>query len=320
MIKLSDFQCSASVRAIMTTMLAVGGIACSRVSRAVRHEPPLVNTVVAQSALTSFVGNFTRNGEVLGDTALYNFTVSPTSIRCNHSNHSQDWHEHAYSVGYARADEILLLAADGQLKIHRDAATGHYNPEAGGICPWGIDGSYSFQASGSPSGVKLALRESVTQTRDHSTGSLNETVQLPGGTFTLRDARRGTWSSDNQTIHVLEFRISVQNTSQAVEDMSLPEKLNDIIPNNGFLSVECGPDNEPASGGSNPNNSNHRQPAFDRGVYTVFGGHSAMAVAPGTSRDGWFTLLMRSRTNGRCRLHFDLMGLGGGIVDYTVLN
>ncbi|MCC7542913.1 MAG: hypothetical protein IT379_42245 [Deltaproteobacteria bacterium] len=283
--------------------------------------PPLVESVVNRAAIPSFFGTYStvaQDGLAADRTRYSRITVGPDHVRCNHSNHSNDWHEHRYGVVYAKPDDILLSASGGTLQIHRDSTSNQFSVEANGICLFGVENPYTLTPTRATGAPWVLLHGSLRATRSHRRGDLNQPLTFPFGTLTLKDIRRSRWTAgDGDSAEVVELRIAVTNTADGVVDLYLPSRLRNQVSTEGWVSAECGPDREPATGEGNPNHPSHRTPALDRGVYTIFGGHTDLSLPRGERREGWITLLMRSRPENPCVIHIDALGLGGGVVDYT---
>jgi hypothetical protein len=275
--------------------------------------PPLRPKVIDESLVARVLGEFTP---IEGEAQYFNLSVTADRIRCNHSNHSDEYTSHEYAVARAIDNTVVLVAAGGNLVVKLDDGDEKYSFSGNGICPWGIRGPYrrTLALNGQPP----ELLPSGTRTkRGAFDAEVGKEVQLIGGAVTLAEAKHDVWSGDDGDTSVLALKLSFQAPEGVAIDPMLASDLADIAGTEGHaFRASCG--NSDSRGLGNPAFKTHREPKIDSGVYTAFGGHRDTLVRKGRVRSGWVTLLMTGQFEGVCKVTFDSVGLGGGLITWNV--
>ncbi len=236
--------------------------------------------LVDQTLLTSILGEYEPKDRAEGE--WYKLTISADKIRCNHSNHKDEYTSHDYAVVYAQDGTVRLQATGGNLEIKYDEAGGKYTVDASGICSWGIENPYkqTKRLDGAP-----PILLDVDTDRDAVSGTVGEEVVLPRGTLLLSEVKTGSWDNDDGSTPVVELNVTVKAPDGKMVEPFLARDISEVATTDeNVWSASCG--DVSSRGTGNPSFKHHREPEFDSGVYTGWGGHRETLVKPGKSRKG----------------------------------
>jgi hypothetical protein len=125
---------------------------------------------------------------------------------------------------------------------------------------------------------------------------------------TVEKVSGSKWKDDDGTTHVVEVKLSVENSSEAFVEFTLPEIMDDYL-SGAWISAECDDGDISSSGVGNTLYDDHKSPAFAEG-----GGWVSVSapIGPGKSRKGWVTLLLDDEPSDECTITIDAASLGGG--------
>lgn len=274
---------------------------------------PLRPKVIDDKLVASVLGEFKPVSQ--DEDRWYQLTIAADKVRCNHSNHKDEYTSHPYAVASAVDGRVVLRAPGGILVLKVDGDGDKVAVEADGICPWGISSPYKRvkPMEGKPAEL---LAPQTPSKRDAVRAKIGEETKLPRGSVTLTEVKKGTWEGDGDSTPVVELKVTVQPADGSFVDPFLAADIADVASTDKQVwSVGC--DEAESRSIGNPGFKEHREPRFDLGIYTALGGHRDTLLKPGSSRSGWITLLMKKRATGTCKVKFDAVGLGAGVIEWS---
>ena len=268
----------------------------------------VVEKQIDQAQLKLLLGKYSR---AEGDSEYYNVDIDHQRIRCNHSNHSDEYKSHKYAVVRASENSYLLLTADGSMSAKYDAEGKKWSFDASGICGWGIDNPYVQSSANPDSGSPaIAIHPDLRMERGSSAGKLGEAFKLPWGSIKVDKIKKSEWEDDDGETDVLELKVTVHNTSDRFIEFQLPQMLFD----EALIEVDCDDGSTSSRGIGNPQYKKHKDPAFMDGGGGWVAARSP--IGPGKKRKGWITVLMDDEPEKECVVKFDMAALGGGYITY----
>lgn len=276
---------------------------------------PLRPKVVDEQLLASILGEYRPLEQADRKSGFFDIRIDAEKVRCNDSNFKSEYSSYSYAVAFANDGTVALWSMNGALLVKFDSESGRYSFNTNGLCTWGVKGGGAYERVSPLEGTPtILLPASTTVRREPVSAVLGEELTLPGGTLMLADVKRDKWTGDDGTADVVALRFSVRAPEDAMIDPFLALDLSNIISTEGLWNVSCR-DVDSRKMGS-PQFNQHRQPAFDNGYYSSFGGHRQTLLKPGTTRNGWVTLLMTGRPEGECSIKYDAVALGAGVVTW----
>ncbi len=301
--------------ALVGAALTLGGLGCSKGgSGASSNGDPLRPKVIDDKLLASVLGEFAPKDDPDKDD-YHHLTIAADKIRCNHSNYKDEYTSHPYSVVFAMDGAVALEAEGGALVIRVDEEGGKFTIDAKGICSYGIASPYEKvkPLEGKPAEL---LDPTTPVKRAASKGKLGEAVEFPRGSVTLVEAKRSTWTDNDSSTPVVELKLMIQAPAGSSVEPFLAADLASTAGSDGEVwRVSC--DEAASKRQGNPSYKSHREPAFDQGTYTNWVARRDTLVKAGKARTGWVTLLMDKPAAGQCKVSFDALGLGGGVVEWA---
>lgn len=290
--------------AVLAVILSLTGFGCNKASGGQN----VVDQEIDKSELKTLLGSY--DNEKKGE--FYKLDIKSDTIRCNHSNHKDEYTTHKYSVVRAKGGKFILVAKDGALKAEHNKEGGKWKFEAVGICSWGIDNPYT-QTSKHTGDPNIGIHPKLGDKPGTSAGKAGEEVKLPWGTLTVHKAKVKTWEVKGKDVYALLVKATVKNTSKSYVELNLPSNLKSL--GSTFASASCDGGKVDGTSLVNPNFKSHPEPKmFDGGGWASV----RAPIGPGKKRKGWFAIALDDEADKECKLKLNMAALGGSVFEFTV--